>query len=475
MPIRLLPRSIAGQLLGLLLGALVLGQIATLLLYAESRRSAIEAAAREQVLGRTAALVRLIEDTPPALHPLILETASSNRLVYTVDPNPAVTRSGMSTGEGFAISALDEIFGDGREVRAELHGRPLRARARDRRESDDRDRPDHDEAERRDRDQAGRGDRDRAMIPTVAVSVRLTDGRWLNAETVLPRPPFWAWPTVTSTLLIALLLAVVVILSVRRITKPLRRLADASDRFGRGEAVPKLAEEGPEEVRRTVRAFNAMQDRVGRFVADRTRMLAAISHDLRTPLTALRLRAEFVDDPEIRDKIVDTVDEMSRMTEATLAFAREDAAAEEARPTDMTALVKAVVDDFSDLGGEVTVTAPDRLDHVVRPVALRRALRNLVENAIRYGGRADVALRAGPDDIVIEVDDSGPGIPEDRLEDVFEPFVRLEGSRSVETGGVGLGLSTARSIVRAHGGELTLANRPEGGLRAVIRLPKGRR
>jgi signal transduction histidine kinase len=164
---------------------------------------------------------------------------------------------------------------------------------------------------------------------------------------------------------------------------------------------------------------------------------------------------------------------MSRMTEATLAFARDEASGEEARPTDLAALVRAVADDFTDIGADVAVTAPARLDLTVRPVALRRALRNLVENAVRYGTRARIALEEQRGDAIITVDDDGPGIPADRLADVFDPFVRLETSRSTETGGVGLGLSTARTIARAHGGDVTLANRTGGGLTATLRLPRG--
>ena len=235
--------------------------------------------------------------------------------------------------------------------------------------------------------------------------------------------------------------------------------------------MPDLPERGPEEIVRATRAFNAMQARVSRFVADRTRMVAAISHDLRTPLTSLRLRAEFIDDDETRERMVATIDEMARMAEATLAFARDDAAGEESRNTDLVALIEAVSADFSDLGHDVSVEGPEHLYLSVRQVSLRRALRNLVENAIRYGLRARVRLERTATAVVIAVDDDGPGIPEDKLEEVFAPFTRLETSRNLETGGVGLGLATARSIVRAHGGELTLANRPGGGLTAAIHLP----
>ena len=201
-------------------------------------------------------------------------------------------------------------------------------------------------------------------------------------------------------------------------------------------------------------------------------MLAAISHDLRTPITTLRLRAEFIEDPETRDKILETLDEMQQMTEATLAFLREDAAREDSRQVDLAALIQSLCDDLADAGREVAFAGAGRTPLVCRPVALKRALANLIENAVAYGARARVALEEGAAELRIVIDDDGPGIPPDRMEAVFEPFVRLEESRSRETGGVGLGLAIARSIARGHGGDVTLENRPEGGLRAILRLPK---
>jgi signal transduction histidine kinase len=466
MRLRFMPRSLAGQLVALLLGALVLAQMLTTVFFVENRRAGIEAATREQILSRTAALVRLVEDTPPAFHARILETAGTPRLRYDILPTPLIASPGLHDLDTFAASNLAEIFGDGREIRAEVgerEWRPLRHHD-DERESGPRARQTDDDA--------GPGEARRGFRPvTVALSVRLADGRWLNAQTILLSPALFAWPTIMSTLLIGGAIVLVLAFTIRRVTRPLRRLSDAADRLGRGETVPDLPEEGPEEVRRSTHAFNLMQGRVRRFVTDRTRMLAAVSHDLRTPLTTLRLRAEFVDDQEIRDKIIATVDEMNRMTEATLAFARDDAGNEASRPTDLAALVRAVADDFADLGEDVTVEAPDKLDHMVRPVALRRALRNLVENAIRYGTRARIRLVEADGEVTMVVEDDGPGIPEGKLEEVFEPFTRLETSRSSETGGVGLGLATARSIVRAHGGELTLMNGAKGGLVATVRLP----
>jgi signal transduction histidine kinase len=228
---------------------------------------------------------------------------------------------------------------------------------------------------------------------------------------------------------------------------------------------------GPEDVRRTAEAFNRMQTRLRRFVEDRTHMLAAIGHDLRTPLTSLRLRAEFVTDEETREKLLSTVEEMQAMTEATLVFAREDATGEATRTVDLAALLESLCADLADLGWRVSFADAESMPYRCRPDALRRALRNLIENAVRYGEQARVALSPSEDGIEITVDDDGPGIPAQDLGRVFQPFVRLELSRNRATGGVGLGLAIARSIIRAHGGDILLANRPTG-LRATIRLPR---
>jgi signal transduction histidine kinase len=213
--------------------------------------------------------------------------------------------------------------------------------------------------------------------------------------------------------------------------------------------------------------------RLLRFVKDRTQMLAAMCHDLRTPRSTLRLRAEFIEDDEIKAKILETLEEMQRMTEATLAFVREEAAVEPTRMVDLTALVESVASDLADLGKNVRFEEAARIDLACRPTGLKRAVRNLLENAVRYGERAEVALIDLENELQIVIDDDGPGVPEDQIERLFQPFVRLDESRSVEGGGIGLGLAIARSIVRNHGGDITLANRETGGLRATISLPKG--
>jgi signal transduction histidine kinase len=248
----------------------------------------------------------------------------------------------------------------------------------------------------------------------------------------------------------------------------LQDLTTAAEKLGRGEALPPLDERGPIDIRRTTRAFNQMQDRLHRFVSDRTRMLAGISHDLRSPITALRLRAEMVDDDDLRQRMIASLNEMHQMVEATLAFAREDAGTEPTQVIDLAALGQELVAERQELGQPVHWEGGPAWRCACRPLALRRALGNLVDNAVRYGSTA--RLRLEPGSFVIY--DDGPGIPEDRMAHVFEPFARLEESRNLETGGTGLGLAIARSIARSHGGDVSLQNRPGGGLRAVLTLPK---
>jgi signal transduction histidine kinase len=290
-------------------------------------------------------------------------------------------------------------------------------------------------------------------------------------RTVVAAPGGWSRATLMSFLLSCLTVTVVAIIAVRTQTGSLRALADASERLGRGETVAPLMTSGPSEVAAATRAFNTMQERLSLFIRDRLKLLAGISHDLRTPLTTLRLKAEFIEDETVRDDIVATIEELTVIAEATLAFTRAEATTEATEAIDLRGLVGEVTEAFR-LGGADVVVAPfPSVIYPCRPVALKRALRNLIENAVRYGGNALVSAVAQQDAVTIAVEDDGPGLPPDQIEDAFQPFVRLEPSRSTETGGIGLGLAIARSIVKAHGGTLTLTNRPEGGLRAEIRLP----
>ncbi|GAA5236158.1 HAMP domain-containing protein [Verticiella sediminum] len=306
------------------------------------------------------------------------------------------------------------------------------------------------------------------------IELRLPDGRWLYSQhwpTLMPAH----WGRVLSFSLFVGMLptALIALLFGRRIMRPLRRLTEASRRVSRGEHVV-LAPDGPGGIREITRAFNEMQESLIRFVRGRMQMIAAIGHDLRTPLTSLRIRAELIDDAQLRRDMIQTLDEMSVIVEETLQFAQDDTLQEPPQEVDIDDLLAQVVQAQRLQGRQIAWgrDAGPALVYRCRPVHLKRALNNIVDNAVRYGQatiqrRVDHAART----LRIDVDDVGPGIDPARLEEVFEPFARLDAARSANTGGTGLGLAIARSCVRAHGGDVWLHNRQAGGLRAIIELP----
>ena len=309
-------------------------------------------------------------------------------------------------------------------------------------------------------------------------SLRLADGQWLNLQVRLQPPRPWHSETFLMAFAVMTFTAGALTLwAVRRLILPVRALADAADRLGRDVNAPPLPESGPTEIVRAAAAFNTMAERIRRFVGDRTQLLAAIGHDLRTPITRLRLRAEFMDDDEQRRKMLADLAEMEAMIAATLAFARDDSAAEPTVALDLVALCRTVLDDAADahpeLAERIDYAGPERLVVQARSVALKRAIANLVGNALAYGLAARLRLipAGNGQPVRLEVADDGPGIPPAELENVFLPFRRLEPSRSRETGGAGLGLPIARNILRAHGGDVVMRNRPGGGALAVATLP----
>jgi signal transduction histidine kinase len=303
------------------------------------------------------------------------------------------------------------------------------------------------------------------------IGVQLANGCWADLTLHGP-PPAFGW--IRMLLRIGGFGLVIVLCSLwfaRGAARNLSQFSTAADAVGRSVDAPLLAETGPREVRLAAKAFNRMQERLRRFVNDRTQMLAAISHDLRTPLTRLRLRAEFVDDDVQRTKMLGDIAEMEAMISATLAFARDDAVREPRSPQDLDQLVDQIASDLCDGGLPVAYEPGEPLVVSCSASGIRRALINLAENAVKYGGVARLSLQREGDVATILIDDDGPGIAPELVEQVFQPFFRLEGSRNRDTGGVGLGLSVARTIIRGHGGDITLANRPEGGLRATVTLP----
>ena len=265
-------------------------------------------------------------------------------------------------------------------------------------------------------------------------------------------------------------------LLIRRTLAPLRDLTHATHQIGRGREVI-VPEAGTSDVRNLITAFNAMQGRIHRLIDERTETLAAVGHDLRTPLARLQLRLEGVKDLEIQEAMSEDLREMGAMLESLLAFLGGEEDPETPVRTDVAVTVATIVDAFQDHGQNVTYEGLDHVEMEVRPLALRRAVRNLIENALHYGRRARISVKRKGDELLIRVDDDGPGIPRDRLEEVMRPFSRLDDARQRNTRGLGLGLAIVHKAVAAEGGQLILANRPEGGLRAEIclRLPRPRR
>ncbi|BBU53882.1 ATP-binding protein [Mameliella alba] len=450
--------SLRAQLILLIVGALIVAQTISLFLFVDERSLAIRAALGFEAAGRAANVARLLEEAPQDLQASILRAANSPLVRFELSDAPNVTEPDHHHAAHIE-ARVRALLGDGysgdirvnlREIETPVLPLPNLS-------------PEMAEMHR-------------SMMQSQMAAVEMTlsiavaGGQWLNVGTRFERPPL-QWPvlsTFTFALTAALILVSVCWFLLTRLTGPLRRLSGAADRLGRGEDAVPLPEVGPTEVEDLTRAFNRMQDRLTRFVADRTRVLAAVGHDLRSPLTALRVRAELVEDEETRESLIESIEEMQVMAEATLNFAEDLTSAEEPQTVEIGGFLAALAEDMVE---PVDLAGGDPLRVRVRPVAFRRAIRNLVENALRYGGSATIDWRLEGENLVISILDTGPGIPAGKLEQVFDPFFRLEESRSLETGGHGLGLSIARSIVRAHGGEIHLENRQQGGLAAHVQVP----
>jgi len=307
----------------------------------------------------------------------------------------------------------------------------------------------------------------------IGVALAAGSGRWYVFVAELdPSPPRWGMRMTGWLVAIGLAVALFAVWAAHRVARPLRVFAGAAERLGVDVMGPPLPERGSRELRQATRAMNLMQARIRRLVDDRTQMLAAVSHDLRTALTRLRLRAEYIDDAEQQQKALADLDDMRAMLDAALAFARDDAKAEPRTRIDLASLLQSLCDDHADAGRAAHYDGPARAALEGRPVALRRAFANLLDNALRYGEAADVTLSETAGALTVDIADRGPGIPPALREKVFEPFYRIEGSRSRDTGGTGLGLAVARSIVRGHGGEITLTDRDGGGLVVRVELPR---
>jgi len=303
---------------------------------------------------------------------------------------------------------------------------------------------------------------------SIAYSVLIEEGTWLNVKLFLI--PIWFFvmtPVIFSSLFSIICVIWVTTVAIKKITAPLKLLSQATDRLGRGEIVEQLKVSGPQELASAIEAFNIMQERLTRFVQDRTLMLAVISHDLRTPITSLRLRVEFIEDDELRNKMIRTLEEMQTMVEACLSFASQENSKEENSNVDLVEILSEFSEESSYIHFSCLIS---QFFYPCRVVSFKRALRNILQNAVVYGKEATVSLEIQTQEITIIVKDQGPGIPEEDFDKVFKPFVRLSKSRNTLRGSVGLGLSIARSIIHNHGGTISIAN-TDPGLMVSLTLP----
>jgi signal transduction histidine kinase len=464
---RLLPQSLFGRLMLVLSAGLILAQLLSAAINLVERDSVLVRASGMQPAQRIADVVTLLDSLTPSERTRIVGILNVPPLVVSLDRAPVSGESAPSGGTHAAMfsSVLRAVLGDDRPIRVLMSGTPPQWAAG-----------------------AGRG---RGTGPMSAgamsgpgmhrfppdgvaflIQVRLQDGTWATFDTqVSPASASLPWRVLLT---LATLLAVVLLLSwvaVRSVTRPLQTLATAADELGRDISRPPLPEAGPAEVGRAARAFNTMQRRLVKFIDERTRLLTAMSHDLKTPLTRMRLRAELLEDASVREEFEADLLEMEAMVTQTLEFMRGLSNREPAQETDIMGLLESLRADNEAMGRTVTIEGRVTKPLTAEPQLLKRCLSNLVDNAVLYGERAEIAVHEGTDVLTIRIRDHGPGIPESEIDKVFEPYYRLEGSRSRTTGGTGLGLSIARNIAQAHGGDVRLRNHEAGGLEAVLTLP----
>ena len=310
--------------------------------------------------------------------------------------------------------------------------------------------------------------------PFFLIAADLHDGRWLTIEPSRRAARRRLMQSLAFIFIGTLLIAAIAVLTARSLIAPLSQLATAADALGRSPEIIETPRPGIREFAAIHKAFETMQTRLKRFVGERTHMLAAISHDLRTPLTRLRLQAEFISDGELREDMLANIDAMRDMLTETLSFVEGDASTDASASFDLASILISLCDEASDAGAEAKYDGPDHVTALGKRTAIRRMFSNLIDNAVRYGGAARVSLREDATEWIVVVADDGPGIPPESFEQAFEPFQRLESSRNRETGGTGLGLSIARDIALAHGGQISLANASSGsrGLIVSVLLPK---
>ena len=459
-----MPHSLKGRLLLLLIGGLIGAQVAASLIVYYDRKASIEGVVARRNAVRVADLVRMLDGLQPPdreravaalrypvirLGPLALPRADGM-------PEQSI---GVESRHGPIPEAMIEAFKERlkppRDVEVRIGQTQLRY-------SPETSRP---VAQSLVRElQRGWG---------VSIRSTLGDGTPVLVYVEVPNAvPFSVSSLLWQFVVLSAVTIVLVAMAVEWVTRPLSELANAAERLGHDLDAPPLPEHGASELRRAARAFNSMQDRLSRYLKSRVSALTAISHDLKTPITRMRLRAELIEDQPVRDSLLRDMSELEKMVRAALEFIRGLDSTEPAQPTDINALIASVCEDYREAGHEVVTEGAAREPFPAQTQALKHCLTNIIDNACKYGGKAMVQVQDTAQEMIIKVRDFGNGVPESELERVFEPFYRLETSRSRDTGGTGLGLAIARNVAQLHHGRVSIRNHPEGGLEAILALPR---
>lgn len=480
------PRTLFSRLMLLLLFGLLLSEMITALVLIQDRGEAIQRAVGIHSAQRIAGIVKILEQMPSAQRQeavAALDTPGM-RISLAIPPQTEVDGASSTTSTLFLGVLRYYLEGD-RAIRLNLVGNEVQQYFDSRSESSiQRERG---TGMRDMMQQMGRGTGMRDMMQqhmaeaglilstdeANLIQIELEDGQWVSFGEQLPEE-MTAWPlrVVLALGLVLVTLVGVALVAVRWIIRPLGYLADSARALGKDLQRPPLLEEGPEEVRSTLKAFNTMQAQIRRFVDERSRFLAAISHDLKTPITRLRLRCGLLDDEALQTKFERDLSDMEDLVQGILDFMRDEAGNEKKQALDINDLLETIQIDGEEDNSIITLKGRAKSAYYCHPTSLRRLITNIVDNALKYGGQADIQVEDSEHALSISISDAGSGIPEAQIEKLFEPFTRLEESRNKATGGSGLGLSIAKNIALAHGGTLTLKNRQTGGLNALITLPR---
>ena len=449
MRFRFWPNTLAVQLIVVTALAVTLSNLAVAAWFEYGNEKQIATAANERTLDRAASVATTLNAIPPASRHTIINTMSGRLWKFVMAPVPAAPLA-MTKDEQILARALGDMLPDkipNKHLISVQVNRPVSSFPDD-------ELPQHSDS----------------STQAVRAIVPIDDHTVLRGIFVRPPSP-WPLEILVAAVVAILVASLGAALVARRVVQPLSELTTAAATVALGAGTPHVNEEGPADVRNAAIAFNAMAAKVTRTLESQRHLLSAVGHDLRTPLTAMRINLEFVEDEDLRDGLLRNLDELQALTEQVLAAAK-GAGGEQPRQVDLSALVESLCTDLDEMGEPVNWNNHSPAPISCRPNEIKRAVRNLVENAVAYGNKADVRISDTGDGYDVLVEDEGPGIPEDERQRVFEPFVRLESSRNEATGGTGLGLTLVKAIAEGHGGAVELENRPGGGLRARMHLPR---